>query len=312
MITQSSPALAPDASRQAVRLTGDFVLSKIRMVTDALQVDLISALVFLAITRANVRSITDDPGQAQRFSALGQIPPDAERASISVYALAREMNLPYETTRRHVAKLAERGLCQRLDTGGLIVPTRVFATAEATQATQRSWASAVAFVAGMARSGVRALPGDQRNGDVRTQVARLNTDHFLNCLAILNQAFDFDLVNGLVFMAIVRANTWGITSDPVLSVTYGGMDTVPPDELRTPVSVYALARQLKLPYETTRRYVLSLVEKGLCERVAEGGMIVPGRVHLREDMKANTLANWRETQRYLTALAAVGLVAEAA
>jgi DeoR/GlpR family transcriptional regulator of sugar metabolism len=51
----------------------------------------------------------------------------------------------------------------------------------------------------------------------------------------------------------------------------------PPDEMRQPVSVYALAKSLSMPYETTRRYVARLVEEGLCIKVV-GGILVPGSV----------------------------------
>ncbi len=43
--------------------------------------------------------------------------------------------------------------------------------------------------------------------------------------------------------------------------------------MRRPISVHALALDLTLPYETTRRHVNALIEQGLAERV-ESGILV--------------------------------------
>ena len=51
------------------------------------------------------------------------------RASVTVYAVAKDLGLSYETVRRHVKRLVEAGLCHR-DVQGLTIPVQVFARSD--------------------------------------------------------------------------------------------------------------------------------------------------------------------------------------
>lgn len=86
--------------------------------------DLVTALVFMAIVSANVAHLNADGPDGPLHADSDDPPPDALRKPVSVLALSGSLNLPYETTRRHVAKLLKSGQCERV-AGGLIVPVRV-------------------------------------------------------------------------------------------------------------------------------------------------------------------------------------------
>lgn len=105
------------------------------------------------------------------------------------------------------------------------------------------------------------------------QMARLSLHYFLDSARNLTDAFGGDLMMGLIFLAIIDANVAHITLDPESARLYGGPDLAPPDSERRPVTVYQIAKNLGLTYETTRRYVKRLAEAGHCRRDAEGCVV---------------------------------------
>ena len=86
--------------------------------------------------------------------------------------------------------------------------------------------------------------------------------------------FGRDVIDGLLLAAISQANVDRITRDPVLQRTYATLDQPPPDHLRRPVSVSAIANSLGLPYETARRRIAALIELGALLKVGRG-VILP-------------------------------------
>ena len=83
-----------------------------------------------------------------------------------------------------------------------------------------------------------------------------------------------DLVDALLLATIVQANTAAISGDAQLQVAFAGVDHPPSDDLRSPVSVEAVARSLQMPVEDVRRRTQRLAQKRLCQQV-DGGIIVP-------------------------------------
>lgn len=120
---------------------------------------------------------------------------------------------------------------------------------------------------------------------------RASTRFFLRSVELLTRAVsDGDILRGVIFLAIVDANTRHLRpSDPVARSFSATRDSVP-DEIRRPVSVHALALDLSLPYETTRRHVNALIEQGLCQRV-EAGILVRAEVLDRDGMVATHRKN---------------------
>lgn len=313
MSDTDAPPFPPDVRRQVVRLAGDFFLNTAQVITSAIDTDLVTGMIFLAIVRANVRHMLDDPELAQAYFEPGDRPPEAFRKPVSVYAIARELRLPYETARRHISKLLAKGLCERLADGGVVFPPEVNDRPEIRQAVATNFHATVRYARALADAGVVATcrPGPEaqaRAAYMPREVVRLSSDYFLNTVALLTTNLNLELVEGLMFLAVVRANTLHVTLDPALAATFSGVDEIPPDALRRSVSVYALARELRLPYETARRHGHKLIEKGLCERSSDRGLVAPSHVHAREDFKASVENYGRITQAFVNSLAQAGLV----
>ena len=83
-----------------------------------------------------------------------------------------------------------------------------------------------------------------------------------------------DVVDALLLGAISQANVAQITRSPELQRRYATLDAVPPDELRRPVSINAIAGSLRMPFETARRRIAALKEIGVIH-VTPRGVIVP-------------------------------------
>jgi predicted transcriptional regulator len=303
-----SPVAAPhvDLRRHVIRVCGDYLLTMARLATEAVEADLITATTFLTISRDNLRQVTAAAQVEIAYSSIDDIPPDHLRKPVSVYGLARELNLPYETARRYVGKLTRAGLCDRC-ADGLVIRAQVYERPSMKRLVDRNWVEARKFVDALAGCGVRAETGEAPAPDVRRQVVRLSVDFFLNSVGRLTHSLDLDLINALLYAAVVQANVRHIAADAKLTSEFSSLEAIPPDRLRHAVSVYALSRELRLPYETTRRYIGHLIERGLCERAKGGGLVVPASVHARPELVAGVDLNWRDTTAYLAALGELGV-----
>lgn len=87
---------------------------------------------------------------------------------------------------------------------------------------------------------------------------------------------DFDLLDTVLLVAIVQTNVGPILAQPALQRRFARLDAIPPDSMRRPVSVSALAAMLGLPFETVRRRVRRLHARGVCN-VMPDGVMVPSR-----------------------------------
>ncbi len=84
-------------------------------------------------------------------------------------------------------------------------------------------------------------------------------------------------LDALLLSTIVQANVAPISGRADLQVAFADADAPPPDEMRRPVSVNALASSLRLPFESVRRRVHGLQRSGLC-RLSRDGVIVPTEI----------------------------------
>lgn len=105
-------------------------------------------------------------------------------------------------------------------------------------------------------------------------------EFFLRSVDSTNRLLDCDLVRTLIWTAIWTSNVKHITASHS-NLEYGGLERLPPDELRQPVSILALANSLRMPYETARRHANALVGNGMATMVKGRGLLVP--LHILED-----------------------------
>lgn len=147
---------------------------------------------------------------------------------------------------------------------------------------------------------------DQIEADQSRVVARLSSDYFLRALRLMADVHDGELITGIIFQAIIAANTSHLdqTSE---GARHAGNESVPPDELRKPVSVLGVSGALGLPFETTRRHVNRLLASGRCKRV-RGGVIVPQEA-LQAPLMSNAVsANYANVKRFVRELKRAGVV----
>lgn len=274
---QSPMVNSPDRRRQVCRFGVEFQLAVARLITEAIDRDLLSSMILLAIARANLLEVARDPAAIVDYQGMQGVVPDEMRRPVSVYAIARELNTPYETVRRHVVQLKEAGLCESVGRG-VVAPGRVFFTPRWMTAADQAWKLAVKLVEDAASCGIGGDAFDwPATPDVRRQVARSSVDFFLSGLSLERQPKDLDVTSVLVARAISAANIRHLTEDPVRGAMFAALSEIPEDAQRRPISVYAISKSLAVPYETTRRIANKLVAKGMVER-HEDGLIVPTRV----------------------------------
>jgi hypothetical protein len=151
METRADPS--PELVRAAARISVNYVLRCLKLITDLHEGELLNAIICQAIIGANTRRLTSSAdAEGLDFDATG-LPPDAARKPISILALAGSLGLPFETTRRHVARLEAAGACKRVP-GGVIVPTSALADQRFYEAAETNLAYVQALVRNLRRAGV--------------------------------------------------------------------------------------------------------------------------------------------------------------
>lgn len=297
---QDSASAALDSRRLTARQSAEYFLNIVRLLDHAVDRDLVTTLTFLSIARANMRNFTMDPVRAMRYAAMDAVPPDSERTPVTVYAIAKELGIPYETVRRHAAKLRKDGLCESVP-GGLIIPNTAFLHPGMLEAVQAHWSLTQDLV--NTAGGYAAVPSVPPPGDVSRQVVRLGVNYFLDVIALIGRTLEVDALAALVMRAVSFVNIEQHAYDPS---GYPDIPVGPRDSEREPVSVYAVAKTLNLPYETTRRHVRRLMERGLLEK-SGAGVIVPEKVSARPQVLAGIGELTARTEAYLARLAELGV-----
>ena len=119
---QAAYEAAEDAAvaRIASRLSSEYILRALQLLVEAYG-DIRTGIIAQTIVTANTAHLDARGGEGWRYAGIDEAPPDAVRRPISIARLAESLDLPFETTRRHVQRLLDAGLCVRVD-GGLIVP----------------------------------------------------------------------------------------------------------------------------------------------------------------------------------------------
>jgi Uncharacterized membrane-associated protein/domain len=140
-------------------------------------------------------------------------------------------------------------------------------------------------------------------------LARLSVDLFIDIADIVRDGRD--LIDSLFLSAVIEANVAPINQDPALQQRYGALDTPPPDELRRPVSINAIAASLGQPFETTRRRINDLARRGECI-IGPKGVIVPTARLMADDYLRVAQLRYERVRRLYFDLLELGGLAEMA
>ncbi len=141
--------------------------------------------------------------------------------------------------------------------------------------------------------------------DYARLVGRLSGDYILRSLLLIASLQGGDIVAAIIAQAIGAANI-GHLEQTGEGAQFAGMGETPPDAVRRPISVLALAGTLGLPFETTRRYVNKLAAAGVVERV-KGGVIVPSRAIADDRVQEVVAANLVNVRRFFRSLKKAGV-----
>ncbi|MBP7649511.1 MAG: hypothetical protein KA085_10405 [Phenylobacterium sp.] len=296
-----------DRRRLLSRLAGEYHVNTARRVARSMSRDLVTDMTILAITRANVRETTASPEPVTHtHDGVPGVPADTLRIPVSVYAIAKDLGLPYENIRRRVKKLLDAGVCATVE-GGLVVPGATMIRQSNLDLIGEIQIATEAFVAEAGRFGVSAAEHYRPpTPDLPRQIIRLAMNFFLDATLYSAKVMQLDVVGVLVLRAINMANVSHLTHDPALAVTYAGIEGVPPDSERRPVSVYSISRFLLLPYETARRAITRLEARGLVKR-GPRGLTVGADVVTRPEVVSGILQLVALTETFLADLARAGV-----
>jgi Mn-dependent DtxR family transcriptional regulator len=116
-----------------------------------------------------------------------------------------------------------------------------------------------------------------------------------------------DVIDGLLLAAISQANVAQVTRSPELQRRYATLDQPPPDEMRRPVSVSAIANSLKLPFETARRRIKALADTGLIVSTPRG-VVIPTAPMNSEGYRALAAAHVALLRTLYRRLCGIGLL----
>ena len=281
--------------RPGVRLALGYCLESTSRIGRLIDQDLTAAVIFTGLVCRNVVA-----GEASGRPPAR--PGASPTAPATAYCISKRVGMPYETVRRHMHRLEAKGLCVRAE-GGFLVPDDVMFGPGIEQARAETWAATRQLHRDLRAVGLNLPDWDEdATAPARHRLARLATPYFLNSLSVLSGALGGDLVSTIMFLAVKRANTAGLDLNPDVLHRYDSADALFPDHLRTPVTVYQIARDLRLPYETARRHARALVAADLCERDASARLVVTSRILVSPAITKASEEIWRLTTGFLEAI----------
>ncbi|WP_293676879.1 hypothetical protein [uncultured Phenylobacterium sp.] len=115
------------------------------------------------------------------------------------------------------------------------------------------------------------------------------------------------VVDGVLMAAIRQANVAQINRSPDLQRAYATLDQPPPDDMRRPVSISAIANSLRMPFETARRRVAALKALGVVVATPRG-VIIPAALLDTPAFRHAAEAHYALVRNLYFRLRAIGLL----
>lgn len=299
---QAPDALIPVEARVAGRLTVAFLLD----IGDLgrMNAPMLDALLFAAVIEANVNRLNRDAALQAAHARLDSAPPDALRRPVSINALATSLRIPFETVRRHINQLLRQGLLASAS-NGVYVPTEVVTAPPFVAAMRGRYERVFRFYEDLRTADLveplpcAPLPVDHPDAPVRA-VGRILSDYFFRTLDILHRQAP-DVLTAMVLLDVIRTGSEHVSpAQEAVAIRAGWI----PEAERTPVRVAQVARRLSIPYETTRRHVGWLVDRGFCRREGGGVLLSPDYLQAPTlfSIATDNLINARRMYRQIAAL----------
>lgn len=218
-----------------------------------LRLDPTDAILLLSIIQANIGPVSMNPRLQARYARIEDPPPTHLYRPVSILAVADALQLPFETARRRIHKIAAAGLCELGRAGCRVSPALVAGAGYAAVAT-RSWSMLDPLCDGLTAAGLaprfKAVGPHPLAGRSPTRlVSRTLGDYILRTVATAAPR-DGDLVDRLIVMCV-----------HALSTTMG---------LRPKMTSALVARSIGSNPETARRRLEALRSVRILDRGANG------------------------------------------
>ena len=206
--------------------------------------------------------------------------------------------MPYETVRRHLTGLDKRGHCVR-EQGGYLIPAEVLGRSEFAEMIKQAGTLAQKLRNDLIFQGAK-FPGSGRveSQDHERRISRLSARFFLRGIRIATDALQVDIITAFVFFATHRANLGHLAY--ARSRTSGEPEYVWPEDVRLPATVLSLSRNIGLPYETVRRHIGILIEKGICAKAKNGRIRVRSEAMASPALLKAAQDTWGEASHFIT------------
>jgi DNA-binding transcriptional ArsR family regulator len=268
--------------------------------------DILDPLIVALVLDVNVSGISQDPELQRRYAGVGDIPPDTLRRPVSISAVAASLRLPYETVRRRIARLAERGACE-VTRDGVMVPSSTVNNPGYLMLAGARYERLKRFYWDLKALGaLAALPAPldpQPLAEPPVRLAnRVISEYFLRFSDSVMRGLG-DPLSGLLLLEMARANA------EHLGAAEMARDGPIPDELRRPIRAHALARRVGLPSETVRRHLAKLDAAGYCRKVDGGLLAALEQMGERTEEGRGLAENLTNVNRLFGRLANLGVVA---
>jgi DNA-binding Lrp family transcriptional regulator len=294
--------------RTVNRISWTYVLRAFQLLIELFG-DIRGGLVAQAVNAANTAHVDARTREGRAAAGPRVVLPDEHRRPISVARLADSLGLPFESTRRIVQRLIDKGACRRVS-GGVIVPASMVERAEALRAVRTNLGYVRRFLHDLQEVGLAEpfvlgsqTATEESDAVLARVVGRPSVDYLLRALQLLVDAYG-DIRVGMVMQTIVVANTAHLSARSWQGPRHGAIDDPAPDDLRRPISIARIGESLGLSYETIRGQAQRLIEAGLCHRV-DAGLIAPQEVMERPDITRAMIANVGYVRKFVRDLHAL-------